>query len=30
METVWLGLLIVMFAVTLALAAGCERLQKKK
>jgi hypothetical protein len=30
METVWLGLLIVMFAATLALAAGCERLLKKK
>jgi hypothetical protein len=30
MEIVWIGLLVVMFAVTLALIAGCDRLQKKR
>lgn len=30
MEIVWLGLLVVMFAVTLALIAGCDRLLKKR
>jgi hypothetical protein len=30
METIWLMLIIAMFVVTLALIAGCDRLQKKR